>query len=145
MTTQTTSSTGVFEEVFDNVRKAAEANLKMQQEIFRQWTTMWPGMPTPQSIWVDKMRDFQKQWGNTVTDLAKKHKATMDRQYDAALESLDDALRLAEAKTPEELRKRTEQLCRKTIDCVREISEAQVKEMQDAARKWTELMTKAGG
>jgi len=147
MATESATQTGtqIFEQVFDNVRKAAEANLKMQQEVWRQWSMLWPGMPTPQSVWIDKMRDFQRQWSTTISDLARKHRETIDRQYQAALESLDDALRFAESKTPDEFRKRSEQLCRKTLDCMREISEAQIKEFQDAVGKWTEMVTKTGG
>ena len=140
----TETSTSIYEDVFKNMRKAAESNLKLQQEMFRQWTSLWPGMPSPQSIWVDKVRDFQKQWSDTVSDLARKHRDVLDREYQAALESLDEALRVTESKNPEELRKRTEQLCRKTLDCVREISEAQMGEFQEAMRKWSELLTKAG-
>jgi hypothetical protein len=142
MTTET--ATNVYEQVFDNVRKAAEANLKMQQEVFRQWSTLWPGLPTPQSVWIEKVRDFQKQWGNTVSDLARQHRDTFDRQYQAALESLEEALRVGESSNPEEFRQRTEQLCRKTLDCMREVSEAQMKEFQDAMSKWSELVTKTG-
>jgi hypothetical protein len=134
----------LFEEVFANMRKATEANLKMQQEVFRQWTTMWPGIPTPQSIWIDKMRDFQRQWSNTISDMARKHRDAVDRQYQAALESLDAALRVSESTNPEEARRRSEQLCRKTIDCMREMSEAQIREFQDAMTKVTELIAKAG-
>lgn len=142
MTTETTSS--VYEQVFENMRKASEANLKMQQDMFSQWTTMWPGFSTPQSMWLDKMRDFQRQWGNTMSDLARQHRDTLDRQYQTALESLEEALRLSESSNPEELRKRAEQLCRKTLDCMREASEAQMKEFQSAMTKWSELVTKAG-
>jgi hypothetical protein len=142
MTTDTSSN--VYEQVFDNMRKASEANLKMQQDVFRQWTTMWPGLPSPQSMWLDKMRDFQRQWGNTMSDLARQHRDTFDRQYQAALESLEEALRVSESSNPEEFRKRTEQLCRKTLDCMREASEAQMKEFQAAMGKWSELVTKAG-
>ena len=142
MTTETVSN--VYEQVFDNVRKATEANLKMQQEVFRQWTSLWPGMPTPQSVWVDKVRDFQRQWSNAVSDLARKHRDTFDRQYQAALESLEEALRVGEAGNPEEFRQRTEQLCRKTLECLREVSEAQMKEFQDAMSKMSELVTKTG-
>jgi len=142
MTTETTSN--VYEEMLENTRKAAEATLKMQQDAFQQWTLMWPGFPTPQSMWLDKMRDFQRQWSNTVSDLARKHRDTFDRQYQAALESLEEALRLGETSNPEEFRKRTEQLCRKTLDCVREVSEAQMNEFQTAMNKWSELVTKAG-
>jgi len=142
MSTETT--TNVYEQVFDNMRKASEANLKMQQEMFRQWSTLWPGMPSPQSIWLEKMRDFQRQWGNTMSDLARQHRVTFDRQYQSALESLEEALRVSESSNPEEFRKRTEQLCRKTLDCLREASEAQMKEFQDAMNKWSALITNAG-
>lgn len=138
------SAVGPFEEVMQNVRKAAESNLKMQQEAFRSWTTLWPGLSSPQSMWLDKVRDFQTQWTHTVSDLARKHREVLDQQYQAALNSLEEALRLTESKNPEEFRKRSEQLCRKTIDCVREIAEIQLKEFQEAASKWTELATKAG-
>lgn len=140
----TETATNVYEEVLDNMKKAAEANLKMQQDVFQQWTKMWPGFPSPQAMWIDKMRDFQRQWANTVSDLARKHRDTFDRQYQAALESLEEALRLGETSNPEEFRQRTEQLCRKTLDCMREVSEAQMNEFQEAMNKWSELATKAG-
>ena len=139
-----TETPNLYDEVLKNMRQAAEANLKMQQEMFRQWSTLWPGYPNPQTAWLDKVRDFQRQWGNTISDLARKHQNVIDRQYQAALESLDEALRVSEASNPEEFRKRTEQLCRKSLDCVREISEAQMKEFQEAVSKWSELATKVG-
>ena len=132
----------VLEDVFQNVRRAAEANLKMHQEIFQQFSHMWP-FPTPQSIWIDKIRGFQKQWTTTVSDIARKHRGVIDKQYQAAIESLDAALEVAESTNPEECRRRTEQLCRKTLDCMREISETQLREFQDALARWTELATKA--
>ena len=144
MSSSTEAASQVFEETFANISKAAEANLKLQQEFFRQWTSMWPGMPAPQTAWVDKVRDFQKQWTQTVSDLARRHREAVDRQYQAALESLDSALKVTESTNPEEYRRRTEQLCRKTIDCMREVSEAQIKEFQDAMTQWSDLVTKSG-
>ena len=142
MSTETKSP--VVEEVFTNISKAAEANLKLQQEIFRQWTSMWPGIPAPHTAWLDKVRDIQKQWTSAVSDLARRHRDTVDRQYQAALENLDAALRVTESSNPEEYRRRAEQLCRKTIDCMREMSEAQIKEYQEAMTEWTDLVTKTG-
>ena len=138
----TTTSETIYEDVCKNMRKAAEANLKMQQEMFRQWGALWPGFPTPQAAWLDKVRDFQRHFSTTFSDLARKHRDVLDRQYQAALESLDEALRVTEASNPEEFRVRTEQFCRKALDCVREVSEAQMKEFQDAVQKWSELATK---
>ena len=38
----TATETGgkVLENVFENIRKAAETTLKMQQEVFQQWSTL---------------------------------------------------------------------------------------------------------
>lgn len=139
-----TATTSVIDQVLENMRKAAEANVKLQQDMFRQWSALWPGLPSPQNVWLDKMKDFQKQWSHTVSELAHRHRDTLNRQYQAALESLDEALRMVEASNPDEFRQRTEQLCRKTLDCVRELSEAQMNEFQEAMKKWSELVTKSG-
>jgi hypothetical protein len=134
----------MFEEALENVRKATEANLKMQQDFLQQWTSFWPGLPSPQAVWLDKVKDFQKQWSHTVSDLARRHRQELDRQYQALQESLEEALRTAESSNPVEFRVRSEQLCRKTLDCMREVSEAQLREFHDAMKKWTELVTKIG-
>jgi hypothetical protein len=140
----TDTSSNIYEEVLNNMRKAGEANLKMQQEVFRQWSTLWPGFPNPQAAWLDKVRDFQHQWVITISDLARKHHDVLNRQYQAALESFEEALRVTESSNPEEFRHRTEQLFRKTLDCLREISETQMNEVREAVSKWSELATKAG-
>jgi hypothetical protein len=141
---ETATASPVFEEVFQNIRKAAEANLKMQQEVLSQWSVLWPGMPLPQSAWINQMQNIRKQWMETVSSLARKHREVVDRQYDAAIESLDAALHIPDAGTPEELRRRTEQFYRKSLDCMREVTETQIREFQDAVTKWTDLFAKAG-
>lgn len=142
--TTTAAETGskVLEDVFQSIRKAAETNLKMQQEIFQQWTHLWP-IPSPQSALIDKAREFQKQWTNTVSDLARRHREVIEKQYQAAVESLDASLRVAESTNAEEYRRRSEQFCRKTLDCVREISETQLRAFQNAVTKWTDLAIKS--
>lgn len=143
MTTKTKNpETNLYEEVFQNVRKAAETSLKLQQDIFQHWTKLWPGVDAPKTIWVDKMQEFQKQWTQTIADLARRHRDTFNRQYEAALTSLEEALRVSESSSPEEFRQRTEQLFRKTLDCMRDVSEAQMAEFQEGMNKWGELITK---
>jgi hypothetical protein len=139
-----TKHSPVLEEVFQNIRKAAESNLKMQQELLGQWSSLWPGMPTPQTAWINQIQQLRSKWAETVSQLARKHRDVIDRQYNAAVESLEAALGMTEATTPEELRRRSEQLCRKTLDCVREVAEAQVQEIQEAVTKWTDLLAKSG-
>ncbi len=143
MATKAENVSTVYEEVFKNIQRAAESNLKMQQELFQQWGALWPGFPTPQAAWLDKVRDFQKQWTDTISDLANKHREVLNQQYQASLDSLEEALRVAESSNPEEFRERSEQFMRKALECVRDISESQMKEFQDAANKWSEFATKA--
>ena len=133
----------IFEDVFQSIRKAAEANLKLQQEAFLQWSNMWPGAPSTQPSWVDKIQKFHKEWCDTVSDLAAKHREVLDEQYKASLESLDAALKVTESSNPEEFRRRSEQFCRKAVDCMKEVSESQVREFQETAAKWTKLLTQA--
>jgi len=141
---ETKTASPVLEEVFQNIRKAAEANLKMQQEVLSQWSLMWPGMPIPQSAWLNQIQGLRKQWMETLSGVARKHRDVIDRQYEAAIESLDAAFHVSDASTPEELRRRTEQFCRKTLDCMREVAETEIREFQEAVTKWTDLFTKAG-
>lgn len=138
-----TTTKNVYEAVFDNMKKAADANLKLQQELFHQWSSLWPGLPLPQSTWTDKVKDAQHQWVRTITELARQHRDTFDKQYQATLASLEEALKLTEATTPEEFRQQTEQICRKTLDCMREVSEAQMHEFQEAMKKWSDLVAKS--
>ncbi len=140
-----TKEKNAVDDVMKNIRNAAETHLKMQREMFQTWLTLWPQLPGSQSAWFDKVQEFQKQWTSTVSELARKHREVMDRQYQSALESLEEGLRVVESKNPEEFRKRSEQLCRKTLNCLREISEAQIKEFQEAVVKWGETATSAVG
>jgi hypothetical protein len=86
------TSGALFEEVFQNIRKAAETNLSMQQELLSQWSALWPGMPTPQSAWINQMQNFRAKWVDAVSSLARKHRDVIDRRYNAAIESLDAAV-----------------------------------------------------
>jgi hypothetical protein len=148
MATETTL-TNAYEQVLDNMRQATESSLKMQRDALHQWAVMWPGFPslafpTPQSAWMEKLRDFHKQWSRTVSDLAHQHRSTLDRQYQAALESLDEALRASESSNPLELRTRSEHFLRKTLEGMREAFEVQLKEYQDAMNRIGELVAKLG-
>lgn len=143
MATETQSVTGVFEQAFDNLKKAAEANVEMQQEMFRKWTSGWPGYPQPQSAWLERIQKFQKEWGKTVKDVLTRHREVLDEQYSLAMESLEEAFKVAQSSDPQEWAKRCEKLCRKSLDVMREVSETQAKELQDALSKWAELASKS--
>ena len=143
MTTKTASATGLFEEAFQNLRKAAESNIEMQQELFRKWNSNWPGFPQPQGEWQERVQKFQKGWAKTVKELLSRHREVLDEQYGLALSSLEEAFRAGQASDPQDFMKRCESLCRKNLEVMRESSELQVKELQEALSKWTELVGKS--
>ena len=142
MSTQTESVSSVFEEAFENLRKTAESSVEMQQELFRQWGAKWPGMPQPQNAWIEQVQKFQKEWSKTVKELLSKHREVVDEKYDLAIESLEEAFRVAESSDPQEYAKRCEALCKKSLKVLREVGEKQIKETQEALNKWMGLVMK---
>lgn len=142
MSEQTQTAANVFEQVFDNLQKTAEMSMQMQQELFRNWSTQFPTIPAPQAEWAEQVRSFQKEWAETVTSLLKKNRKDLDHQYRTNIESLEEAFRLAESSDPEEFRNRAELVCRKSIECVKELAETQMREFQEAINKWLELAAK---
>ena len=138
----------MFDQVFDNFRKATETTLQAQQDLFRQWVSQWPSFPMasamPSSGVPEKVRTFQKQWTDSVTTLMTKHCEALDAQYRAGIKTIEDALRTTEAKSPEEFRKLTEELWRKSFEVLRQTIENQIRDFQAAVEKWSELMTRVG-
>ena len=137
------SVTSLFEQAFDHLRKTAESNIQMQQELFRQWGANWPGFPQQETAWLERAQKFQKEWAKTVKELLSKHRETLDEQYRVVIDSLEEAFRVAQSSDPQEYAKRCETLCRKSLEALREVGEVQVKETQDALNKSIALAVKA--
>jgi len=142
MTVQADAASKVFEQAMESFRKTAEITLSAQKELYEQWQRNWPSSVQPQGSWLDQVRQFQRSWTGTVVDLVRKQRDTLDRQHQAGIDALEEAFSVADTSDPEELRKRAEQLCRKNLDCLKEISEAQIREFQSATTQWVELFTK---
>jgi hypothetical protein len=137
----------MFDQVFDSFRKASETTLRAQQDLFHQWMTQWPmfsmGPTTPggDGVVSEQARSFQKQWTDIVTVLMTKHCEALDAQYRAGIRTIEDALRTTEAKSPEEFRRLTEELWRKSFEVLKQTIENQIRDFQIAVEKWSELMT----
>ena len=142
MATQTEPIASVFEQAFDNLRKAAESNIEMQQELFRKWGAAWPGFPQADNVWIDRMQKFQKDWTKTFTELTNKHRKMLDDEYRIAIDGLKEAFGVAECADPQEYRQRCENLCRKSVELMREAGELQMKETQEALNRWAALAVK---
>ena len=127
----------MFEPVFESLRTMTEANIQMQQEMFKKWVGMWPGAPAPNGG--EQIMKAQKKWADATTDMLTKHRETLDAQYRAGIKTIEDAFRVGEAKDPEQFRRLAEELWRQSIECLTTIVEAQLKDVQAAMQKWFEL------
>jgi hypothetical protein len=143
MTSPTEAANKVFEQAMDAFRKTADATLSAQKDLFQQWQSTWSGAIEPQPPWLEHFRQLQQTWSNTTLDLLRKHRESFDQQYQAGIDAIQEAFRVSESEDPEEFRKRAEQLCRKNLDCLKEMWEVQMRELQDATTKWVEVFTKA--
>ncbi len=122
------------DQIFDTFRKASESSLQMQQEILKHWTERWAGSAsqaqTPSS---EASQQVQKRWLALGIELLNKHRASLDETYGAGIQLIEQSFGAAEAKSPEEYRRLTEDLWRKLFDTYKNQSEAQF----DAFKNWS--------
>jgi hypothetical protein len=151
----------MFDVILDNYRKAAESTIKLQQEMLRDMASQWPqmfgssgfGVPLsggafpgavfPGADMVEQFSAAQKKWAETVTDMLNKHRESLDAQYRAGIRTIEDAFRTAEAKDPQQFRKLAEELWRHSFECLKEVAEAQMRDVQAVMQKWYEAAAKA--
>jgi hypothetical protein len=136
----------MFEQFFDSVRRATEFNVQMQQDLFKRWAALWPGVPAmpmmPPSF-PEQFQAFQKKWAEAVNDLVKRQNQRYQEQFAAGLKQVEKAFKLAEVKDVETLRAQVLELWQKTIELLQQASEAQIRDFQAAVASFSEMYTKA--
>src|SRR5262249_54300419 len=113
----------MFDPVFESLRKATETTVQMQQEMFKKFASLWPGVPGSQPAWTEQMQKFQKKWNEVFEETLKKQRDALETQFRAGLRNIEEAFRLAEAKDFEELRTKTLELWQKTFDALKKTYE----------------------
>jgi hypothetical protein len=135
----------MFEQALDSLKTATEANLHMQQEVFKKWFTMWPGVPAFPGAGAEPFTKFQKKWADFVAEVAKKQREAIEAQYKVGVADIEKAFRLNEVKDPGELCAKTTELWHNAFEVLRQTYETQLRDLQAAAAKWTELAMKVVG
>lgn len=148
----------MYDQMLDGFRRAAEATMQAQQELFRQWAQQVgkvpsapaaptvPPTPDPTAAFngmSDRMRAMQRQWADTVSRTLEKHRETLDAQYKLGIRTIEDAFRVGEAKDPEQFRRLVEELWRHSFDALKSVTEAQLSEFRSVLQDWTEATSKA--
>jgi hypothetical protein len=134
----------MFAQLFESFRRASEATMQAQQDLFRQWVQQWPSMPVSSpgtaSEWSEAV---QKRWLDSAKDTLNKQRELLDTTYRSGIDVIEQSYRVGEAKSPEEYRRVVEDLWRKLSDTFKQQSESQFREFQGAAEKWFELARNA--
>jgi hypothetical protein len=129
------------DQLFDTFRKASEFSLQMQQEILKHWTERWAGSAsqaqTPSS---EASQQVKKRWLALGIELLNKHRTSLDGTYAAGIELIERSFGTAEAKSPEEYRRLTEDLWRKLFDTYKSQAEAQFDAFKDWSAKSAEAV-----
>jgi hypothetical protein len=114
----------------------------LQQEVFQKWFSLGPGKVAPPNGPAEQIGKIKKEWSAFTAELVKKQRGALESQFSAGLEIVEEAVHLAEAKDPEELRVKTIELWQKAFDCQRQLYEGQMRDVQDVVSKWTDLLMK---
>jgi broad specificity phosphatase PhoE len=131
----------MFIQALESMGKVTDATVAMQQEMFKKWFSLWPGMAAYPPASAEQVERFQKKWAETVSELVRRQREVTETQFKAGMQNIEKAFQVGEAKTPEEFRGRIVELWQKCFDSLHQASEAQVRETKMAVEKWFELMT----
>lgn len=145
MPAQMDTVSNMFEQMLDNMRKAADQTVKMQQDMFQRWTQQFSSMPAPQGDWLEAVHKMQREWADTVMSAIRRQREALDKQYAASLGAIEEALHSLEARDPADFRKRCEDICRRSADAFRQAAETGMGELQTLAATWSEMFNKARG
>ncbi len=137
----------MFEQIFDEYRKAVESSFRMQQELYRQWMNGWPVKPPDVPVAdrpavKEQIRSYQKQWSETLAETMEKHRESLNAQYKDGIEAIESAFRTTEARTPEQYWRLTQEFWRKSIDSYKSAFETQSMYVASLAQMWLDMVTR---
>jgi hypothetical protein len=131
----------MFDQVFENLQKATESSVKMQQEMFQKWIEGFPKAGTAMPLPNDAVNEWRKQWEHGFSDMLKRQKELVDKNYEAGIKALEDMSTVASARSPHEYQEKVTELYRKSFESLRQLSEAQMNEFRSASEKLSKMMT----
>jgi hypothetical protein len=126
----------MIDQVLESMRRASESSMQVQQELLKQWTQQW--MAAPGAV-AGAPREWgqgiQRRWVELMVEAMNRHRESLDSVYRAGIQALEEGFRVSEARSPEDYRRMTEELWRKTFDAFKEQSDTQLRNFQSLAEK----------
>lgn len=132
----------MFDQLFTDWERAAEASRQMQQEMFKHWTQPWLSAISNARLGADS-RAFQKRSIEFAIDMLNRQRESIDGSYQSGVQFLEHALRAAEMTSSEDYRRIVEDVWRQMMENFKNQSEAQLREFQKWAERSFEMAQKA--
>jgi hypothetical protein len=129
----------MLDQIIENFRRASESSLQMQQEAFKQLAQQWSGGPHssgssgPSADWTG---NIHKRSIDLTVESLNRNCESLEAMYRSGIGLVEQALRVSEAKSPEDYRRMVDELWRKLFTTFKEQSEVQLREFQ----RWAETM-----
>jgi hypothetical protein len=127
----------MIDQIIENFRRASESSLQMQQEAFKQlaqqWSGLAPGAPGASAEWSG---NIHKRSIDLTIESLNRNCESLESMYRSGISVVEQALRVSEAKSPEDYRRMVDELWRKLFTTFKEQSEVQLREF----RRWAETM-----
>ena len=89
----------MFEQIFDQYRKAVESSFEMQQELYRQWMNGLPIKPPDLGSGIEpgavkeQIRSYQERWSRTLAETLEEHRKLLNQQYEQGIDAISSAFR----------------------------------------------------
>jgi hypothetical protein len=119
----------MYQQIIDNLRKAADSAFQVQQEMFKNCINCFPGVSAEQLL------VFQKKGHEAFSELLKKQRDLLEAELNAGLTTMEDVFRVSAVKLPEEFAGKVVDYWQKSFDCVRRLADAQISAFQVAGAK----------
>jgi hypothetical protein len=133
----------MFDQMFTDWERAAEASRHMQQEMFKHCTQPWLFAVSNAGAGSEKNRELQKRWLEFAIDVLNRQRESINATYQSGIQLLEHALRANEINSPEDYRRIVEEFWRQMMDSFRKQSESQFHDFQKWAEKSVEMFQKA--
>ncbi|MCA9055379.1 MAG: hypothetical protein KDA75_16170 [Planctomycetaceae bacterium] len=129
----------MFDQVLENLQKATESSIKLQQEMFQKWSEAIPGASVSGAAG-DSFTQWRKKLEQFSSETLKRQKEMVDKNYDAGIEAIEGIFQVADAKDPQELQQKVTELYKTSFESLRKLSESQMCEFKAASEKLMELL-----
>ena len=123
----------MFDQVFTDWERSAEAARDMQHEMFKHWMQPWLSAVSNVGTGAES-RDFQKRWMEFAIRALNRQRDSINVTYKSGIQILEHAVHASETTPTEDYRRVAEESWHKMMESFGKQSEAQLHDFQE----WTD-------